>query len=66
MKSQTPENYEMLKTMAMSEENVMIHLEFEFGNEERPHACIKYPVTKESAIIAMVFSLIQNCNSDNM
>lgn len=35
---------------------LMIHLEFEFGEEEKPQPCIKIPVTFEAAIIALVLS----------
>lgn len=40
---------------------VMVHLEFEFGKEEKPQFCLKFPVTLEAALIALLVSFIEKC-----
>jgi len=39
---------------------LMVHLEFECGDEERPRLCVKIPVTFEAAIVALALSACNN------
>jgi len=39
---------------------VMVHLEFEFGNEEKPHFSFIYPVTIDAALFAILVTCMEN------
>lgn len=45
----------------MEENMLMVHLEFEFGNEEKPRPCLKIPVSFEAAIVALLITAAENC-----
>ncbi len=39
---------------------VMVHLEFEFGDEEKPHFSFIYPVTIDAALFAILVTCMGN------